>query len=218
MEKRDRGMKFAVITALVIGVMGVAVGFAAFSTALEIDGSATVNTSTWNVYFASATKDATSTAKVVNEPSITTNTAGKAAAKLADWSATFSEPGQFVKYNIKVTNSGSYEAILDTVNIPTTLTCTSANTDTTAKKTDETNVCGNLTYTLEYATAQTHNDNTSSTVIIAGDTLASGKSVDLVLTLTYKDITDETLLPKAAVTVTGLATSLNYIQGDLATN
>lgn len=213
MNNRDKGMKFAVITALVIGVMGVAVGFAAFSTALEIDGSATVNTSSWNVFFASATKDGTSTATVVTEPTITTNDAGKALAKLNNWQVTFNEPGQFAKYNIKVTNSGSYEAILDNVNIPTNLTCTGTGD---AKATDETNVCGNLEYTLTYATAQTHSDSTSSAVITEGDKLAAGQSVDLVLTLTYKAFDDETKLPKAAVSVSGLGTSLNYTQGALA--
>ena len=107
MNNRDKGMKFAVITALVIGVMGVAVGFAAFSTALEIDGSATVNTSSWNVFFASATKDLSSTASVVTEPTITTNTDGKASTKLNNWQVTFNEPGQFAKYNIKVVD-GKY--------------------------------------------------------------------------------------------------------------
>ena len=213
MNNRDKGMKFAVITALVIGVMGVAVGFAAFSTALQIDGSATVNTSSWNVFFASATKDGTSTATVLTEPTITTNDAGKALAKLNNWQVTFNEPGQFAKYNIKVTNSGSYEAILDNVNIPKNLTCTGTG-DT--KATDETNVCGNLEYTLTYATAQTHSDSTSSAVITEGDKLAAGQSVDLVLTLTYKSFNDETKLPKAAVNVSGLATSLNYTQGALA--
>ena len=213
MNNRDKGMKFAVITALVIGVMGVAVGFAAFSTALEIDGSATVNTSSWNVFFASATKDGTSTATVVTEPTITTNDAGKALAKLNDWQVTFNEPGQFAKYNIKVTNSGSYEAILSNVTIPTQLTCTGTGE---AKATDETNVCGNLEYTLTYANAQTHSDGSSSAVITQGDKLAAGQSVDLVLTLTYKSFDDETKLPKAAVNVSGLATSLNYSQGALA--
>lgn len=213
MNNRDNGMKFAVITALVIGVMGVAVGFAAFSTALEIDGSATVNTSSWNVFFASATKDATSTATVVTEPTITTNSEGKALAKLNEWQVTFSEPGQVAKYNIKVTNSGTYEAILDNVNIPTSLTCTGTGD---SKATDETNVCGNLEYTLTYANAQTHNDSSSSTVITEGDTLAAGESVDLVLTLTYKAFDDESKLPKASVSVSGLATSLNYTQGALA--
>ena len=211
MNNRDKGMKFAVITALVIGVMGVAVGFAAFSTALEIDGSATVNTSSWNVFFASATKDLSSTASVVTDPTITTNTEGKALTKLEDWQVTFNEPGQFAKYNIRVTNSGSYEAILDNVNIPTNLTCTGD-----AQAADETNVCGNLEYTLTYATAQNHSDSTSSTVITEGDKLAAGASVDLVLTLTYKSFNDETKLPKAAVSVSGLATSLNYSQGALA--
>ena len=43
---REREMKTLVIAALVISVVAIGVGFAAFSTTLQINGTATVNTDT----------------------------------------------------------------------------------------------------------------------------------------------------------------------------
>ena len=50
---REREMKTLVIAALVISVVAIGVGFAAFSTTLQINGTATVNTvgKTWDVRF-----------------------------------------------------------------------------------------------------------------------------------------------------------------------
>ena len=59
---KEREMKTLVIAALVISVVAIGVGFAAFSTTLQINGTATVNTDgkTWNVFFESIVKDESS--------------------------------------------------------------------------------------------------------------------------------------------------------------
>ena len=48
---KNRGLKIGVIAALVISVVAIGIGFATFTETLRIEGSATVQTSTWKVKF-----------------------------------------------------------------------------------------------------------------------------------------------------------------------
>ena len=49
--ERKRGTTVAVVAALIIAVVSLGIAFAAFSSTLTINGSATVQTSNWKIYF-----------------------------------------------------------------------------------------------------------------------------------------------------------------------
>ena len=64
-------------------------------------------------------------------------------------------------------------------------------------------LCDNLTYTLKYD---------SSTNVAANDTLNSGETKTVKLTLTYSSAITSDKLPTKDVNITGLNTTINYTQ------
>ena len=122
MIKRRNNKQVMTLAILLVAVVGLSVGFAAFSNILTISSGATVkpNTNTFNVDFSSTefgvatnpiTPDpyggATGTAATINN---TTN------PTLENLNATFTEPGQSVTYSLYAYNAGEYDAYLTSVN------------------------------------------------------------------------------------------------------
>lgn len=121
--RKTNKTKILSIVALVVAIVGMSLGFAAFSTALTISSSATVtpDSATFGVKF-STSRDSLVEAPV-NPSSKTdgiTATDGvinnSANPILTNLSATFSEPGQYVEYTFYARNEGSYTAYLNNIN------------------------------------------------------------------------------------------------------
>lgn len=121
MEKNRNNQVIAVI-ALVIGVIGLSVGFAAFSNVLKIQSSAEVtpDKSTLNVDFSSSsTEVATDDITAVTTP--TTVVATKATIDntndptISNLKATFTEPGQKAVYSFYAYNNGKLDAYLKSI-------------------------------------------------------------------------------------------------------
>ena len=124
MEK-DRRARFIAIAALLVGVIGLSLGFAAFSNTLTIRSSAEVNVddSKFNVDFSS------SSAAVETNPitptlnkTVTGFTATNATIDnssdpvIQNLHATFTEPGQKATYSFYTKNAGELKAYLKNVN------------------------------------------------------------------------------------------------------
>ena len=205
MEKKDNGLKVAVVAALIISLVAVGVGFAAFSTTLTIEGTATVKNSTWDVHFSQIVRNSSSTEGIgLTLPTITNNTSAGSNTNqtlINAFDVTFTKPNQKVIYDITVLNAGSYDASLSAYTLGTK-NCTGKEDATTAT-TDATNVCNNTTFTLTYE---------DGSAIETGATLAAGATAQLKLTVEYVDITDASLLPKDEVTVSLGTTTLTYSQ------
>lgn len=197
---KNRGLKIGVIAALVISVVAIGIGFATFTETLRIEGSATVQTSTWKVKFTNlSTPILNGTATVVTPPTINTND-----TTISTYDVKLSKPGDSVSYTFDVANTGTYNAKLTSINIPTP-TCTGKEGADSAT-TDAANVCKHLTYTLTYA------DGTS---LAQDDALAATSGVaHMKLTLTYASHDVAAELPKADVTISNLGISLVYSQAD----
>lgn len=205
---KEREMKTLVIAALVISVVAIGVGFAAFSTTLQINGTATVNTDgkTWNVFFEKIEKTAESTVGVDStEPTITNGTAGENTTKAAisTISAAFTAPKQKLQYKITVKNAGSYDAKLTAADLTTTLTA--AGTGEKAE-TDAANVIKNSIFTFTKADG--------SAVNVGTDTIAAGQSQEYLYTLEYKDFTNASELPVGQVTLTVPQITLTFSQAE----
>ena len=120
MEKKRTG-QFVALMALVVGVIGVSVGFSAFSNALKIQSSATVtpDESTLNVDFSSL-ENSVDTSDI--KPAVTgTITATDAKINntsdpvISNLSATFTEPGQKATYSFYAYNAGELTAYLKSI-------------------------------------------------------------------------------------------------------
>ena len=224
---KDKGFKMGILVAVIAMVVVVGIGYAAFTATLNINGTAKVEASSWNVHFASLGNGITttntqdgiaSTATVVTEPTLTDTT-------INDWSVTLKTPGDSVSYEFNVVNDGSFDATLSSptgATISPTPTCTSEALDgatdiavVNAAIKDAKNVCNHLQYKIEYYDTDL---NRYTSIVNAsgfhfGTDIASGETMKMKLTLTYKDdVTDEEL-SKSNVTISNLGFSLVYKQG-----
>jgi len=135
MEK-DRSTKVIAIVALLVGVVGLTLGFAAFSTSLQINTQADVEVSTgnWNVGFST---NGTSVISYGNTSTVTgTNQLSQTSGSIDVTKYTISQTansnavlttttGSEVKYNLYIANAGTLTAYSDTLTFPSTLvTCT----------------------------------------------------------------------------------------------
>ena len=206
----DKGFKIGVLVAVIAMVVVVGVGFAAFTTTLNINGTAKVEASSWNVHFyqdpngcaltnhcftkGNTQTGITSTTTVVKEPTLTDTT-------ISDWDVTFKTPGDNITYEFYVKNDGSFDAKISTFELPTP-TCTGTGDNA---ETDAANVCKHLEYSLI-------TDLTPPSDVAVGNTLNKSETKTLILTLRYKaDITTEEL-PKGDVSISNLGFSIVYTQ------
>lgn len=197
MNGKDRGLKVAVVAALVISVMAIGIGFATFTETLNIAGSATVQTSSWKVKFTDlGSAGLTGTASVTTAPTINNND-----TTISTYDVKLAKPGDSVTYTFKVANTGSYNAKLTSATIPTP-TCEGTGTNA---ETDGTNVCKHITYTLTYS---------DGNAVATNDTLDAGATKDMKLVLSYDAHDVAADLPSGDVTIGNLGISLVYSQVD----
>lgn len=194
MEK-NRGTKILAIVAIIIAVIGLSVGFAAFSATLTINGTGTVKASSWQVRFENLSAVAkTGTATEVTAPTINTND-----TNIGDYSVTLTTPGDSISYTFDVANNGTFDAEVTAITIPTpTCTGNGANAET-----DALNVCNNVAYTLTYD---------DGTAIANGDTIKAAEKKTMKLTLTYNDSVTADLLAKDDVAISNLGITILYSQ------
>ncbi|MCI8394066.1 MAG: hypothetical protein HFH86_01115 [Bacilli bacterium] len=194
MEK-ERKTKFLAILAICIAVVGLTVGFAAFSSALTINGTSTIKSSSWQVRFenlSAVTK--TGTATEVSAPTVNTND-----TNIGDYDVTLTTPGDSISYTFDVANNGTFDAEVTTITIPTpTCTGNGANAEIDAK-----NVCDNLNYTLTYE---------DGTAITATDAILAGQRKRLKLTLTYSNTVTAEKLASDDVAISNLGITILYSQ------
>ena len=125
MEK-DRSTKVIAIVALLIGVVGLTVGFAAMSSTLTISSSADVTpdendftvqfSTTANTITGTTVEGSTSPSNVANftaEDATINN--GTKSSTISGLEAHFTEPGQTVTYTFHAVNGGKYTAYLNNV-------------------------------------------------------------------------------------------------------
>ena len=121
--EHTRKHKMLMLLALVVAITSLSVGFAAFSTTLNISSSASVNPSSDNF----KVRFSTSAGSLDTSPvTPTSKTSGLTASNgtinnttnptLSNLSATFTLSGQYVEYTVYARNEGEYTAYLNSVN------------------------------------------------------------------------------------------------------
>lgn len=202
MKKNNK--KITTLAILAVAVVGLSIGFAAFSNVLTISSGATVtpDASTFNVDFSAAADEVDTTTAVTKE---VTGTGVEATDATIDNStnptiknlkATFTEPGQKVVYTFYAYNAGEYTAYLNAINFinisgeSTAKKCT-AKGDTTQALVDA--ACNAISVTVKAGdvTATTTND------AISGKSIAKGASHTITVTIEYAEKYNSADSPRA---------------------
>lgn len=193
MEK-DRSSKVIAIVALLVAVVGLSVGFAAFSSTLTISSSANVtpNSDTFKVVFSS--NDTTLTTEAVNGNVTGTGASATAATinndtnpTISGLAATFTEPGQKVVYTFYAHNSGEYEAFLKSVTYANVKDAASSKVCTPGRDTTAalvTSACDAISVKVNVGTTST-TSTTSSTADITNHKLAKAAFEPVTVTIEY---------------------------------
>ena len=192
MEK-NRKIQIIAIVALVIGIVGLSIGFAAFSSVLNIQTSANVkpDSSTLNVDFSSA-EDKVEITEIIPTATpdslVTTNGVidNSGDPTISNLSATFIEPGQSVVYKFYAYNAGELNAYLKSIvfsNVTdqnTIKICTAGQgtTDALVQK-----ACDKISVKIKVGNEL---ETTTGKASITGHTLSKGNGELVTVTLEYE--------------------------------
>ena len=169
--------KNALLVILGVGVVAITVAFAAFSSNLIINGTASVPDVSWNIHFQNWTNNTlgtanghTNTAVYPQVSQLTQSISVANSTKVEGINVTLNQPGDYVSYKFQIINEGSIDASLS--NFSHNLTCASGND------------CSHLSYEVEC----TDNENGGNNVLVTNSTLAKdGGLAYCTLTVTYTD-------------------------------
>lgn len=196
MEK-NRTVQLIAILALVVGVVGLSIGFAAFSNTLKIKSNATVapDKDTLNVDFSSSPTEVEA-----NEITAVSNPVGLITTKatidntsdpvIKNLSATFTEPGQKATYSFYAYNAGHLQAYLKSIiygNVSDNTTnkvCTAkeGTTDALVQK-----ACNGISVKVKVGSEAETN---SSVASISNHALTKGQAEPVTVTLEYAQDAD----------------------------
>ena len=193
--KSTKSLRIALI-AVILGVVGITVAYAALSTSLNVTVSkVTQNALTWNVGFTGTSASASvagtsSTGRTCGTASITAST-----VTVAD--TTLSKPDDSCTYTLTIKNSGTIPAKLTSIT-PTKPTGTNVTCGTAS---GATMVCGNITYKLT-------SDAAGTTALPTNTTLNSNATQTVYLVVKYTGTT----LNSSEVTQSNAKFALKYDQ------
>lgn len=191
--ERNRKVQVIAIVALIVGVIGLSIGFASFSNVLNIQSSANVkpDNSTMNVIFSSAESKAevTEITPVVTPNSLVATNGiidNSNDPTISNLSATFTEPGQTVVYKFYAYTAGELNAFLKSIvfeNITgqnTTKVCTASagTSDELVQK-----ACGKISVKVKVGNEL---ETSTGKASITGHTLAKENGEAVVITLEYE--------------------------------
>ncbi len=180
------------IVALFLAVIGISIGFAALSTAMEISGTVRVIPANWSVKFNSAVFSNNDTHATDNDvtPTLTST-------NISGYEIVLTRPGDKGTYTVEVENDGNIDAKVSAVTIGTPVyTGTGANAAA-----DQTLVQNNVTYTIKWQ---------GGTNIALGDTLDAGDTAYIEITAEYN--ASATAMPENPVTITGQKLNVTFEQ------
>ena len=182
--EHNRKQKLLMIIALVVGIASLSIGFAAFSTTLNISSSASGSPSsdTFKVIFSTsqnslvvgAVTPSSKTTGITTTDGVIDNGTNPTIKNL---SAIFTSPGQYVEYTFYARNEGEYTAYLNNINFLGDKTCT-GETGTTASLV--TSACDSIIISTTIG-----NNTYTETTPIERHTLAKGVGEQIKIRLEY---------------------------------
>ncbi len=187
------------ILAILITVMSTSVAYASLSQTLQINGSATVQSSAWNVHFeniSEATIDNSLIASVGGTPQLSPDN-----TVITNVNATFQGGPAEISYTLDVVNDGTLDAKLASI-VFSELECVAFDVpvgEEALATSFASDVCSNMTYDLTYS---------NGTDITIDDTLNVSESKELKFTLSFNRAGDAPY----RVRVNNINVNLNYAQ------
>lgn len=190
----NKGTRVIAVIALVVAVVGVSLGFAAFSSNLSIKPQATVtpDDSTFDVNFSSTdTTPSTSAIVAVTDPNTvvatnaTINNTGEPV--ISGLSATFTEPGQKATYTFYAHNAGQYAAYLRSISYKNAESASAPKVCTAISGTTQSLVdsaCGDIELTVKVGSESAVNGTTTN---IRNHSLAKGGFEPIVVEIKYNE-------------------------------
>ena len=180
--------KIIALVALILGAIGVTIGYAAFSNTLTITSQAEVHpdASTFNVDFSSSSSAVVADpitptlSAVVNGFSATNATIDNSNDPvISNLKATFTAPGQSATYTFYAYNAGEFIAYLNSIVFSGSKTCTAAS-GTTQSLVDS--ACNGITLSVKVGNEAV---TTTSVASISSHTLAKNTAEEIVVVIAY---------------------------------
>lgn len=182
--------KIIVIIALILGIIGLSIAFAAMSSTLKINTSSSYGGHEWSINFANNDYGSTTGSAIAGSIYLKSTSIVIMDAKL-------NKPGDSVTYTFDVVNNGIIDAELSSITNLSPIFTGSGND----KVNDENIIRNNYIYSLTYE---------DGSKINIKDELKVGEKVRMKLTMAYKrDVLDT---PNNPVTITNTGTTLVYVQ------
>ena len=221
MEK-ERRIKVLSVVALVIAVLGLTVAFAALSETLTINGTASVESASWDVHFESIKLAAQyGDASVSGEPVLNNIT-------ISGINMTITKPKDMIAYTFNIKNSGSINAKISSVEVGKLCTLESTvescdwNNDGEVTEEDINKVNENISFVMAYG-----NKDTFGNTLKVGDTINVGETKEVSFIFVYEKYNEvdgiygtegstfeATELPKRDLQFNDLSITINYVQAD----
>lgn len=211
---RKRKTQIYIFVVLVASVVSLSVAYAVLSTTLTINGTTTVNSSSWNIELRQPASTSSLIYEITGSATYTLPTLTTTSIEI--YNVSFTKPGDSVTFQFTLFNNGTLPGELTSI-ITSTPTCTSS----TGNTSDATLVCDNLIYNLRYE---------DESPVSIGDVVAYGSSEytyicyngstrdiydgtnKILLTIGYSK--DATSVPSSTVTVSNLKTEFIFSQTD----
>lgn len=108
--KKDKKRNKLLLLAILI--LGISIGFAALSTTLKINGSASINKNTWNIYWNNIANKSGVTQ--TTEPVISEDE-DHVANTLVTFDVTLDKPGDYYEFTVDAVNEGSLDAMVSNI-------------------------------------------------------------------------------------------------------
>lgn len=180
MEKERKNKKI-ILVVLLITIIGLSIGFAAFASTLTMQTSATVtpNPDSFKVVFSSSNTEVAEGTPILDGTYATGGTFEKNATTITGLKANFTAPGQTATWKVYTFNDGEYDAFLNNVTLGE-ITCTAKN-GTSQSSAIEASQGISVKVTVggtEYSTSNTD---------ISSHKLAMGTGEEVLITLTYAE-------------------------------
>ena len=200
--EHNRKQKLLMIVALVLSIASLSIGFAAFSTTLNISSSANVtpNSDTFSVKFSTnqnslvvgAVTPSSKTSGITTTDGVIDNSTNPTITNL---SATFTNPGQYIEYTFYARNEGEYTAYLNNINFIGNKTClgngdaTESLVQSACESINITATIGGTTYTeTTPITGHTLNKKTGEQIKVRLEYASSGTAVDGAFSITFPNV------------------------------
>ena len=203
MGKDNRNVKIIAIAALLVAVVGVSIGFAAFSRTLTITAGAAVTPSdNFNVVFSKSSSSVVTTggvdasSKTPNDLTTTTATISNDAAggpELSTLHATFTAPGQSATYTFYAYNNSSYDAYLTNIVFTPAATKCSAAQNSTVTTGLMNSACNDVSIKITIGSGDANTTDVTATKTVSSHTLAAGQAELVTVVLAYNQVANQTL-------------------------